>query len=145
MKTTANSYPLLLRRALLGNASFSAASGLVLLLAPATVGTWLDFEAPLFFRILGVGLLLFAAELVFQATRKTPNRPRGWIASVADFSWVLVSGALLALFPGALSTSGWAIVLGVAAVVLVFGCAQAFALRRLDRPGRDSENVSRMN
>ncbi len=145
MKTTANSYLLLLRRALLGNASFSTASGLILLLAPATVGAWLDIEAPVLLRILGAGLLLFAAELVFQATRETPNRLRGWIASVADFSWVLASGALLAIFPGALSTRGWAIVLGVAAVVLLFGCTQAFALRRLDRPGRDSENVPTRN
>ena len=136
MKASANSYPLLLRRALLGNAVFSSAGGLVLCFAPATVGAWLGFEAPVLFRFLGVGLLIFAAELIFQAVRQSPNHLRGWIASVADFSWVLASGALPLIFPEALSTRGWIIVLGVAAVVLVFGCVQALALRRFERQER---------
>jgi len=131
MKTSANPYQRLLRRALLGNACFSAASGLTLLLAPATVGNWLDFEAPGLFRFLGTGLLLFAAELLFQTTRKTPRRLRGWIASFADFSWVVASCALPLLFPSALSSTGWVLVLGVAAVVFVFGFIQARALRKL--------------
>lgn len=135
MKTIAKPYRTMLRRALLGNACFSAASGLILLLDPALVGNWLDFDSPVLFRLLGAGLLLFAAELLYQGSRESLNQTRAWMASLADFGWVVASGLLPLLFPDALSSRGWAIVIGVALVVLVFGGIQIHALRGLNKPG----------
>lgn len=51
-----------LRAALLGNAVFSAVCALLMLIWPSTIEAQLGIQAPLFLRLVGFGLLLFAVD-----------------------------------------------------------------------------------
>ncbi|MCS3902659.1 hypothetical protein J2T55_000663 [Methylohalomonas lacus] len=121
---------LTLRRALLANALFSLACGLLLLFAPATVGALLGWYAPVLLQLIGVGLILFAIDLVHQATRPRPTSWRALYASVADGLWVVGSIAAVLLLPHDLSDRGVAIVLTVAGIVLGFGAWQLWGIHR---------------
>lgn len=126
----------LLRFALLGNALFSTLSGLLLLLAPGTVGNWLGVEADWILRVLGAGLLGFALDLIHQATRSRMVSWRGLLSSLADLAWVLSTAGLLILTPGWFSPLGAGLLIAVASVVLVFGCLQFLGVKRLHQvPG----------
>jgi len=117
--------PLSLRSALSANALFSTVCGLVLLAAPATIGTLLEYDNVLLYRLLGLGLLLFAGDLCHQATRPQLSRARAMIASIGDFVWVVATAALLAAYWQGLSVVAVALLLAVAGVVLTCGLLQA--------------------
>jgi hypothetical protein len=72
-----------LRFALGANALFSFVSGLLMLLRPSLIGGWLGVEAPLLLQIVGFGLLIFTAELVYQAARPRILTWRALLASAA--------------------------------------------------------------
>lgn len=110
-----------LRWALLSNAAFSFTSAVVLVAFPATVGKWLGVEALLVYRLIGAGLLLFAFDLIHQASRPRVATWRALLASAGDFSWVLGSVVLLLTAPQIFSPRGLALVGGVAAIVFGFG------------------------
>ncbi|MCC5788370.1 MAG: SRPBCC family protein [Opitutales bacterium] len=121
----------LLRSALLGNSFFSALCGLVMLAAPETVGSWLGLSVTWVYRGLGVGLLLFAADLLHQATRPRMASWRGLYASFADFAWVGCTGLLLVFVPHWFSLEGIVLLAGVAAVVLACGIFQFWGVKHL--------------
>ncbi len=133
----ANDRPL--RAALLGNAVFSALSGLACLLAADAVSTALFAQgvAPLGLAPadvvleLGILLLAFAGLVALIATR--PTLSRGWAGAViaADILWVLDSALLLAFFPDHLSAAGFRIVLDVAVLVALFAAGQTVSLALL--------------
>jgi uncharacterized membrane protein len=85
-------------------------------------------------RLIGVGLLLFAAFLFWTARQPTPPASYALLATGADLSWVIGSAVLLA-FP-VLSATGVGLVAGVAGVVLVFALLQGAGLRVLTRNRR---------
>lgn len=118
-----------LRAALLANALFSAICATFMILDPGSVGTLLGVEAPLVIRGIGFGLVLFAADLIHQATRPRIATWRALYASGADFLWVLGTLVGIALFPAALSTSGLVTVLTVATIVFAFGVWQLRGIR----------------
>jgi hypothetical protein len=113
-----------LRWALLSNATFSATSAVLLLAFPAMVGEWLGVEASLVYRLIGAGLLLYALDLIHQATRPRMATWHALVASVGDFAWVVGSAALLITAPHIFSAQGLTLVGGVAGVVFVFGLWQ---------------------
>ena len=121
----------LLRRALGANALFSVSTGLLLTGAPDWTAALLGDVAPWMLRLIGVGLLLFAAFLVWVARRPAPRASYALLATGADLGWVAGSAVLLA-FP-VLSTTGVGLVVGVAGVVLVFALLQGAGLRALTR------------
>lgn len=110
-----------LRLALLANAIFSLCSGLSMALRPEVVDRWLGTASPLVVQILGLGLMLFAADLLHQATRPRIITWRALIASAADFAWVAGSVALLLGFPELFSALGKTLVFSVAIAVALFG------------------------
>lgn len=122
-----------LRSALLANAAFSGVCAVLMVFQPDLIGALLGFEAALSFRLLGVGLLLFAIDLIHQATRPTLARWRAALASTGDFLWVLGSAVGLILFANHLSQAGIVAVLAVAAIVFGLGCWQVVGLGRLGR------------
>lgn len=126
-----------LRLALASNATFSLCCALLMLFRPELVGQWLEIDAPLTLQAIGVGLVLFAADLLHQITRQRIATWRALLTSVLDFSWVAGSFVLIALFPSLLSHTGKLIVAGVADVV--FGCClwQLWAIARVHRTGKD--------
>jgi hypothetical protein len=128
-----------LRIALLTNAALPAGSALLLLVAPDGVSRWLGVAAPpRMLQIVGIGLVVFAADLVHQATRRRLATWRALYASTGDFLWVAGTVALLAAFPHAPSRTGTLLLLAIAALVLVFGLWQLRAIaqaHRISRPG----------
>jgi hypothetical protein len=118
-----------LRAALLANALFATICAMFMILGTGAVGTLLGVEAPLVIRGIGFGLVLFAADLIHQATRPRMATWRALYASVADFLWVLGTLVGIVLFPAALSTSGLVTVLAVAGIVFAFGIWQLVGIR----------------
>lgn len=117
-----------LRYALLANAVFSASCGLLMLSQHVFVETLLGIQASWLLRSLGFGLLLFAVDLVHQATRPRLATWRALYASIGDFLWVIISAVGLLLFSHLFSLAGvWAILI-VAGIVLVFGCWQIWGI-----------------
>ncbi|MDX1687808.1 MAG: hypothetical protein R3248_07475 [Candidatus Promineifilaceae bacterium] len=121
----------LLRRALVANALFSGASGTVLALGARPVASFLGVDAVLFLAVTGVLLILYAADLLYVATRPAINRTAAWMAVVLDLLWV--AGSALILLGGwlPLTTGGqWAAAI-VAELVFLFALFQYLGLRRL--------------
>ncbi len=118
-----------LRSALLANAVFSAGCALFMIVNPVLTGELLGIQAPLILRGIGLALLIFAADLVHQATRPVMALWRAYYASAADLLWVLGTFIGLYLFPGVLSATGLIIVLAVAGVVFVCAIWQLCGIR----------------
>lgn len=122
-----------LRLALAANAVFSLSSALFMIFRPVLVGEWLGIQAPLVLQLVGIGLVAFAAELIYQATRQRVATWHALLAAAADFSWVASSIVLLLAFPQLLSPLGNALILAVAGAVFVFGAWQLWAAGRAHR------------
>ncbi|MBD2329310.1 SRPBCC family protein [Alkalinema sp. FACHB-956] len=82
------------------------------------------------FLAVGVGLTVFAVDLLHQSTGRRMATWRALYASGADFLWVLGSVMLLGLFPDVLSRSGQIWVMAVAGVVLMLGLWQVWAIAK---------------
>lgn len=128
-----------LRLALAANAVFSLSSALFMLFRPALVGEWLGIQAPLILQVVGIGLVVFAIELIYQATRQRVATWRALLASAADFLWVIGSIVLLFALPKLFSPLGNVLVLAVAGAVFGFGAWQLWAAGRAHKTGKDSE------
>ena len=123
----------ILRTTLFANAAFSTGSGLTLIVDPLTVQKWLGVagvDLSLVLQSIGAGLLLFAAELVAQASRRPIPTLRSWLASVADYGWVLGTAVLLIGWGSTFSLPGWTLLVGVAAIVATCGTLQLIGIRR---------------
>jgi len=122
-----------LRAALLANAIFSTSCAFGMICAPAWVGDRLGLQIPLVLQLVGLGLVIFAVDLVHQATRPRMLTWRALYASMADFLWVLGTVAGVALFAENLSESGLLTVSAVALIVLAFGVWQLWGINRVHR------------
>ena len=125
----------LARRALTANAVFSAVSGFALAtLAPF----WAEFLLhsppallPSALQLLGGGLVVFAAMLVWLAA--APKRMARWIRLVvwADLAWVVTTGMLLVSLRGQFTGAGAVLLIVVACIVALFGLLQQRGARSL--------------
>ena len=123
----------LLRKALLGNALFSALSGLTLLFAQKSVLRILGLFNRVSLVVLGVGLIIFAATLVVNARRQRVKTSDAWVAVLMDVAWVLASYVLIFVLP--FSMEGKWVIGVVAELVLLFAILQFIGIRRI----RDNE------
>ena len=130
------------RRVLQVNAFFSAGCALIMLMAPRQVGEIIGWSEPLFYWVLAAGLLVFAGDLLHQSTRPKISLWRGYLASISDLLWVLVTLLVLMWLGVHIPASGWGVLLGVAAVVLSCGLMQLYELKRLSAPISSSDSVS---
>lgn len=119
-----------LRIALIANAVFSITCAGLMIFRPSLIGAALGIQAPLVLQAVGIGLVIFAADLLHQATRPRIATWRALYASTGDFLWVIGTFALLALFPGVLSYFGVWLVVAVALAVFAFGAWQLWAIGR---------------
>lgn len=120
----------LLSVALTGNAAFSAGTGIVLLLAPDSVGSWLGVRQPGLLMSTGGALLGFAALALSQGARRTRVPLGPLLISLADLAWVIGTALVLLLAGGDFSALGMALLLVVAAIVAGFGLAQLLGIAR---------------
>lgn len=126
----------ILRGALVANALFSLASGLLFVLGSGTVATWLGNVPPWMVAAVGSGLVAFAVFLIWEARQVTLRAAQALWITLADVGWVLGSIVLL-LLPGVpLSVTGRWMVGLVAVVVLGFAILQIIGLRALTRNRR---------
>ena len=131
MKEQASDKQKLLRRALQGNALFSAIFGALFLIINQTLIQFLGLPSSASLTPLGFGLLGYAGWLLWNARREKIKVMDGWIAVILDVVWVVGSYALL--FVVKFSHGGkWAVAL-VAEVVLLFAVMQWLGLRRVGR------------
>lgn len=117
-----------LKRVLWINAAFSAVSAIVLVGASGGLSTLFGGANPWIFRGIGVGLLLFAADIAVSCRQPRISRGKALYFSVSDFGWVAGSALLLIVVP--LPSTAIAVVGVVGLVVLALGVAQYRLLRR---------------
>lgn len=126
-----------LTRFLTANALFSAASGLSLVLAASSIAGFFGSPHSTVFRVVGLGLLLFAGIVYLNSVQRPLKLPSILSIIVADFLWVLGSLLLLAFKPFQLSPGGYTVIALVAGMVLLFGLGQAQGLGQIDGAGKD--------
>lgn len=120
------------------NAAFSALTGAALIVLPGALSQMMFADpadwAPLALRVLGVGLLIFALDLVLMATNRFVSRGEVMLIVAADIGWLLASAAVV-LFDGHLLTeAGVIVVTGVAVFVAAFAAGQYLGARRIVAP-----------
>jgi hypothetical protein len=106
------------------NAGFSLSTGTAALLLGGPIDEFLDLGLPWLVRLVGGGLIAFAAFLVIVARLDdaATMATEALAVSIADLGWVAAT-IVLVLF-GAFSPWGTALMIAVAAVVLILAVAQ---------------------
>jgi len=121
----------LLKRALAGNAAFSALCGAVVLLFDRELVEFLGLPGQGSLAILGACLVVYAATLWLNARRPKISMAEAWIAVGMDLTWVIGSYVLIFAIPFSLGGK-WVVAL-VAEAVLVFAILQWMGIRRVQR------------
>lgn len=116
--------------ALSWNAAFSAACGLVMVVAPGVVAGWLGWGSNAVIMGIGVFLLLFAARLLLAVKAQHLLQWEARAIVFGDIGWVVGSVLLVALFHARFSLTGVLLVLSTAVVVGVFAGLQTVGLQR---------------
>jgi hypothetical protein len=122
-----------LRRVLTANAAFSLAGGFTALVAGSWVSAQLGIDHVVLTRLLGFGLVLFAADVLrISRLPEASLLGRAALVSAADAMWVLATIVVLAT--GVLSTTGAIVAAAVGLVVADAGATQLWLRRRATRP-----------
>lgn len=121
----------LLRRFLLGNATFSTLTGTLCLVDAAPLTHAFGIPDPTLLPGLGVQLLLFAAAIVWIATRQDISTRLAWIIIALDIGWVAGSIALLPFVSDMLTSAGITTMVLIALGVATFAIGQIAGVRRL--------------
>jgi hypothetical protein len=118
-----------LRRSLQLDGVASGLCGAVLLFAAQPISTLFGLSTSGVARVVGGLLLVYAAALLWNASRLIVSRGETLLAVVLNAAWVL--GSLVVVVDGPLTLIGNAAVAAVAAAVLGFAVLEVLGLRRL--------------
>jgi hypothetical protein len=119
-----------LRLVLATNATTSGLGGLAAVVAAGTVDSALGTDSIMWVRIVGAGLVLFAALVLWTARSTTRRVVIGApVISVGDVSWVV--GTIVTIVLGWYSTVGAIVMAVVGVAVGSFGVAQAVLAGRI--------------
>ena len=118
-----------LRRSLQLDGFASGLTGVLLLVAAGPVSTLIGNAAPGIARLVGAGLVLYAAALFWNARRATIARGEVVVAVLLNVGWVIGSAVLIVFGP--LTALGNVAVAAVALAVLGFTLLEIVGLRRL--------------
>ncbi len=121
--------PSLLSKAMKENAIFSGLAGLVLIVGASGLDGWLGVDAWLLAAI-GLGLVVYAADLMWWSRSPRWLVNGGRMAVVADLGWVVAAAALIA-FTAVLSSQGEVALALVSVVIAGLAAAQWLGLRKL--------------
>ena len=121
----------LLRRFLLGNATFSTLTGTLCLVDAAPLTHAFGIPDPTLLPGLGIQLLLFAAAIVWIATRQDISTRLAWVIIALDIGWVAGSIALLPFVSDMLTSAGITTMVLIALGVATFAIGQIAGVRRL--------------
>ena len=111
--------PNLLKKALRVNAIFSALCAIDLLLFSRPIANMMGGFDAIYLIFLGIGLVGFAALLLFVSERDTIDLRMAGFITFMDLGWVLGSVLLMIFGTAWLSTTGLVLIAGVAVVVAV--------------------------
>lgn len=117
-----------LRQSLRGNAAFSILSGTGFALGSGAIAAFLGEVAPLLVLAIGLQLLVFAAALLWLASRPAVSLPLAVTVIAADLLWVL--GTVVVLSAGVFTSHGGGAAMGVAGIVLLFAVLQSIGVKR---------------
>ncbi len=121
----------LLRRFLLGNATFSTLTGALCLVDAGPLTQAFGIPDPTLLPGLGVQLLIFASAIIWVATRPTVSTRLAWVIIALDIGWVAGSIALLPFVSGMLTSAGISAIVLIAIGVAIFASGQIAGVRRL--------------
>jgi len=132
----------LLRRVLYGNVIFSVISGGLFIIASEQIASFIGIGDNMVFNlingaslisIIGIGIALFALDVLFVATHKPINVKYAGMIAIADFIWVGLSWLLLATGVIPFSDAGnWGVLI-ISDIVLMFAIAEVVGIRRIKR------------
>jgi hypothetical protein len=123
----------LLRRAMQADAAMSGASGTLLTLLPGPLSVLIGFERPVYLLAVGVGLIGYAAWLLFSTRRPEVNIWAGRAVIFLNLLWVAASAVLLLAEPSLFYGLGQWLVGLVALAVADLALVQYIGLRRASR------------
>jgi hypothetical protein len=115
------------------NAAFTATSAVVMLALRGSMYTLFGLETPTLLDITAVGLLGYAAALVFATRAQAVDRRALLAFAIADAAWVVGSAIVLLLFWSQLAPVGRVLIIVAALAVEVFATAQFRAAGGLRR------------
>lgn len=130
-RASAEDAAIFLRRALVGNALFSALTGAVCVVFARELTRLTGIAPDAIIMGLGVALLVFAALVAWAALRAPDIRPYGRLIFGADVAWVAISAALLVTGLTPLTNAGVWVVILIADMVAFFALLEYLGLRRL--------------
>lgn len=110
------------------NALFSTLCAVVMLAAPQVVADAIGLPWPLALSVIGAGLLVFAAQLVWVG--RSGHRRWAMVSTLEDFAWVAATPVVLVWLWPQFTLPGVAILVSVAVLVELLGTWQWLALRR---------------
>jgi hypothetical protein len=119
----------LLRRVLFVDGTFSGTTGILLIVAAGFLSEQFGL-ATLFLRLVGLGLIPFAATLFYLAPRVERFRQLAWVVVAGNLAWAVASGILLLTGWVEPTNLGIAFVIGQAVLVAGFADLQLIAMRR---------------
>lgn len=136
-KHQSNARPL--RLALVANGVFSILTGACFVLAPSAIASFIfshpqaifDLSAATLVAEFGIGLLAFAALVLWTAGQSMLHRSRVKLITALDVVWVLASAGLLLAVPEIWTSAGLTAVVIVALAVAVFALEQTLGLMLL--------------
>jgi len=120
----------ILRNALLFDAGASLLTGGAALAFAGPLAHWTGIASWILYA-LGAGLVLFAADVAYTATRKMINPLFVKLIIVANVAWVIGSGLSLFLFQSRLTFEGMLVIELLAVAVALLTAVEAVGLRRL--------------
>jgi hypothetical protein len=124
----------LLRYALVGNASFSTITGVFIVIAHDWTAHLLGLSGTTNLIGVGIGLLIFAATLLINASRPELRLTEAWAVVVMDLAWV--AGSYVILLVASFTAEGKWVIAMVADLVFVFGVLQWMGIHRIQRHER---------
>jgi hypothetical protein len=113
-----------LKTTLLVNAISSGATGLLLAFFPGMAAGIFGVSETVYFVEAGVFLILFAAFVLYVATRKPVSQRSVMLVTALDLLWVLGSMVAVFLLAGIVSTIGIVLIVAVAAWVALMAFLQ---------------------
>ena len=122
-------HTMFLRRSLQLDGVASGLTGVLLLAGGGMLAPLFGVSERAFIHMIGGGLIVFAAVLLWNAARTRPSRGVTVTAVVLNIGWVLGSAVLMV--DGALTLVGNLAVAAVAGAVVLFTVLEVVGLRRL--------------
>jgi hypothetical protein len=125
--------PLFIKKALLADAGFAFASGLICALAAAPLSQLMGLSDPIYLTILGIVLVLYSIDLALVALKAAHKTLFLKLFFAADIAWIMASVVLLVGFSHWFSLTGMILIDVAALAVAGFAASKYKGLQMMKR------------